>query len=169
MEENTSTTQTGLFHDNRLEALLKKPEEQVAGPSTSISEWLSLPAPQKTNETSLPAGSIPPGQKPPANPAAPVSWAIKKKSLQDYERYRVKKYAQYFQGDEILPIPEFVTEVEPYTLSFIITDLRTRRLAEFEKKRRLRSYWNPQAFHVGIFPAQFRHLGCPAALRRVSC
>ena len=117
LEENISTTQTELFHDNRREALPKKLEELVAGPSTSTSEWPSLLASQRTIETSVPASSIPPGQKPPASPAMPVSWAIKKKSPQDYERDRVEKYAQYFQGDEILPVPKLV-EVEPKTVLY---------------------------------------------------
>ena len=102
-------------YTNRLEALPKKPEELVTGPLTSILEWPSLPASQ--NETSLPASSIPPGQKPPASPI-PVSWAIKKKSPVNYERDRVEKYAQYFKGDKILPFPKLVAEVEPKTVLY---------------------------------------------------
>ena len=76
MEENTCTIQADLFHDNSLEALPKEPGEVVAGPSTSTTGWQSLPASQRMNETSLPVSSIPPGQKQPAFPATPVSWAI---------------------------------------------------------------------------------------------
>ena len=41
----------------------------------------------------------------------------------------VTKYAKYFKDNEILPIPELVEAVKPKTLSFVVTDLRTRRLA----------------------------------------
>ena len=58
----------------------------------------------------------------------PASWAIKKKSQEEHEKDRVGKYAPYFKESTILPIPELVTEVEPKTLSFIVTDLRTLRL-----------------------------------------
>ena len=43
-------------------------------------------------------------------------------------------WAQYFKKDRILPIPELVEAVEPKTLSFIISDLRTRRLAGLKKE-----------------------------------
>ena len=105
---------------NNLEALPKKPEELVAGPSPSTSEWPSLRASQVSKELSLLAGSIPPGQRRPAGSATPVSWSvIKKKNGTIW-----KGQSPYFKGIEILPIPELVTEVEPKTLSYII-----RRLA----------------------------------------
>ena len=50
MEENINITQTDLFKD--MEAFSKKPEEPIAGLSTSSSEWLSLLASQGTKETS---------------------------------------------------------------------------------------------------------------------
>ena len=43
------------------------------------------------------------------------------------------KYTQYFEKDRILPIPKLVEAVEPRTLSFVISDLRTRRLAVLKK------------------------------------
>ena len=43
------------------------------------------------------------------------------------------KYAQYFKGHKILPIPELVVVVQLKTLFFIITDLRFRRLAGIKK------------------------------------
>ena len=61
MEENINAQSD--FFDNNLEALPKKPEKPVA---------------QATKKPSLPASSIPLGQKPPACPATPVSWSIKK-------------------------------------------------------------------------------------------
>ena len=157
MEENISSTQADLFQDKRLEALPKKSKEPVAEPSMATAEWQSLSA--SKNETSFLTSSIPPGQKQLASPATQVSWAINEKSLQDYKRDRVKKYAQYFQRNEILPIPELVAEVEPKTLSFIITDLRTRRLVRVQK--------NPQVSHASNFAGTVLPLGmscCPVKL-----
>ena len=131
MEGNTIISQKDLF-GNDMKALPKKLEETVAGLPTSSSEWPSLPGSQVTKES--PANSIPPGKKPPANSAMPVSWSIKKKSAEDREKDRVEKYALYFQGILILHIPEFGAAVEPKNLSFIITDLRTRRLAGLKKE-----------------------------------
>ena len=116
-----------------MEALPKKLEEPGDGPSTS-SEWPSLPISQVTNETSSPASSILSGQKPAVNSATPVSWSIKKKSAEDREKDKVRKYAPYFQGYQILPVPELVAPIEPKTLSFIMKDLRTRRLAGLQKE-----------------------------------
>ena len=36
---------------------------------------------------------------------------------------------------EILPIPDLIEAVEPKTLSFVVTDLRTKRLAGVKKMR----------------------------------
>ena len=85
------------------------------------------------------ASTIPPTQKP---PATPVSWSSqvqkkkkkKKKTPSDHDNDRVQKYAKYFRDNEILTIPELVEAVEPHTLSFVLTDLRTRRLAGLKKE-----------------------------------
>ena len=58
----------------------------------------------------------------------------KNKSADYHEKYRVRKYALYFRGNQILPIPELVAAVLPKTLSFIITNLRTRKLTGFKKE-----------------------------------
>ena len=83
----------------------------------------------------LSSSSIQPAQKP---PATPVSWSSqlqkRKKSPKDYENDRVTKYAEYFKNNQILPIAELVEAVEPKTLLFIMTDLRTRRLAGLKKE-----------------------------------
>ena len=63
---------------------------------------------------------------------------IPKKS--DYQRDRVEKYAEYFKQNEILPIPELVKAVEPKHLSFVVTDLRTRRLAGIKKRNHLKNF-----------------------------
>ena len=75
------------------------------------------------------ASSIQPKQK---APSLPVPWATQK-SPEAYARDRAK-YAQYFQGNRILPIPELIKKVENKTLSFIITDIKTRRLAGIRKE-----------------------------------
>ena len=89
----------------------------------------------KPEDLSLSSSAIQPAQKP---PATPVSWSSqlqkKKKTPEDYENDRVRKYAKYFKENEILPIPELVEAVEPKTLSFVVTDLRTRRLAGLKKE-----------------------------------
>ena len=58
---------------------------------------------------------------------------------EDYVKKR-EQYAKYFIGNRILPIPELVEIVQPKTISFIVTDINTRRLAGTKKKRPLRSY-----------------------------
>ena len=103
-------------------------------PSSEKPEWPSLPVtPGTPVQASLPAISIQTAQK---GPLMPVSWSAqpkKKKLPEDYAKDRVDKYAQYFKGNEILPIPEEVEVDQPKTLSFIITDLRTRRLEGIKK------------------------------------
>ena len=95
----------------------------------------SEPSPKPENLSSLSSSAIQPAQKP---PATPVSWwsqlQKKKKSPEDHENDRVTKYAEYFKDNEILPIPELVEAVEPKTLSFVVTDLRTRRFAGIKKE-----------------------------------
>ena len=68
----------------------------------------------------------------------PVSWSIKKKSPEEHEKHRVGKYAPYFQGNNILPIPEWVAAMEPKTLTFIITDLRPGDWLESRRRPRPR-------------------------------
>ena len=44
------------------------------------------------------------------------------------------KYAQFFIGNRILPLPELRDSVQPKIISFIITVLKTRRLAGIKKE-----------------------------------
>ena len=89
------------------------------------------------NPEDFSSSDIQPAQK---SPATPVSWSSqlqkkkKKKSPKDYENDRVTKYSAYFKENEILPIPKLVEAVEPKTLSFVVTDLMTRRLAGLKKE-----------------------------------
>ena len=90
----------------------------------------------KPEDLSL-SSSIPPGQITPTNV---VSWSTqiqkqKKKKPKDYESDRINKYAKYFKENKILPIPELVQAVEPKTLSFVVTDIKTRRLASLNKEK----------------------------------
>ena len=82
------------------------------------------------------SSTIPPGQITPTNS---VSWSSQiqkqKKKPEDYENDRKNKYAKYFKDGEILPIPELVQAVEPKTISFVITDIKTRRLANINKEK----------------------------------
>ena len=55
------------------------------------------------------------------------------KSPENYRKDRVDEYAQYFKGNRIFPIPKIVEAVQPKTLSFIITDIKTRRLTGIKK------------------------------------
>ena len=95
-------------------------------------EWPSLPG--TSPEILTTASTIPPAQK---APSIPVSWSTQanKKTAQDYKKDRVEKYAQYFKGNRILPIPELVEAVQPKTLSLIVSDIKTRRLAGLKKEK----------------------------------
>ena len=68
----------------------------------------------------------------------PASWTEKlpppkKKCPKDYKKIR-EKYEKYFEGNRVLPIPELVNEIQPKTILFVVTDLKTRRLAGIKKK-----------------------------------
>ena len=115
MEESptTDTSQINIFDDLSPHSM---PEDK----------WPAL------SQTSTPASTIQPAQK---VPSRPPSWTaqITKKSPIDYKKCR-EKYEKYFQGNRILPIPELVQEVQPKTISFGVTDLKTRRLAGIKKE-----------------------------------
>ena len=107
------------------EALPKQSEESHL---TSLigSNWPSLPS-----ESGSP---IPPGQKTrPENPS-PSPWKIQQKNPEEYEKDRVGKYAEFFKGNEILPIPELLEKLEPRIVSLVVTDLKTRRLVGLKKE-----------------------------------
>ena len=113
MEEPTPSTssQTDIFNS--------------LSPSSKLEEkWPSL---------SSTASSIQPAQKALSMPASWMTQTIKKIPLQDHVKNR-EKYAQYFQGNKILPIHELVQEVQPKIVSFVVSDLKTRRLAGLRKE-----------------------------------
>ena len=85
--------------------------------------------PEKAFDLSSSTSTIPPAQKPKETAVSWSSHCVNKKSPCDYARDRDEKYKQYFKDGEILPIPELVEAVEPKTLSFVVTDIKTKRLA----------------------------------------
>ena len=61
-------------------------------------------------------------------------WKGQQRGPDDFEKGRVGKYANYFKGNEILPIPEIVKKFTPRILSLVISDLKTKRLVGLKKK-----------------------------------
>ena len=123
--------------DSINEALPKQLEERgkpetksQKTPLTSLigSNWSSLPV---RSESESP---IQPGQK--SNNLSPTKtmWKVQQRGLDGYERDRLGKYAEYFKGNEILPIPKIVQKLEPRILSLIVTDIKTRRLVGLKKE-----------------------------------
>ena len=99
-----------------------------------IFETRPSPMPEEAFDLSTSASTIPPAQKPKETAVSWYSHCVNKKSPCDYARDRVEKYGQYFKDGEILPIPELVEAVEPKTLSFVVTDIKTKRLAGIKKE-----------------------------------
>ena len=75
-------------------------------------------------------------QDSPIQPAqkSPTSWKDQQRGPADYEKDRLEKYAKYFKGNEILPIPELVEKLTPRILSLVISDLKTKRLVGLKKE-----------------------------------
>ena len=90
--------------------------------------WPSLPIPAESQETNDSQDSpIQPAQK------SPTAWKGQQRGPADYEKDRVGKYAKYFNGNEILPIPEIVDKIIPRVLSLVVSDLKTKRLVGLNK------------------------------------
>ena len=108
---------------------LPKQSEETQATSLIASNWLSLPS-----ESGSP---IPPGQKSkPENPS-PSPWKIQQKNPEDYKKDWVGKYADYFKGNKILPIPEILQKLEPRIVSLVVTDLKSRQLVGLKKGSRI--------------------------------
>ena len=114
--------------------LNKDPKDQVSQESLIGVNWPSLPVPansQNSQEKQEDQESqIQPGQKTPKT----IPWKSQQRGPDDYERDRVGKYAQYFKGNEILPIPEIVEQLEPRILSLVVSDIKTKRLVGLKKE-----------------------------------
>ena len=90
--------------------------------------WPSLPIPAESQETNDSQDSpIQPAQK------SPTAWKGQQRGPADYEKDRVGKYAKYFNGNEILPIPEIADKIIPRVLSLVVSDLKTKRLVGLNK------------------------------------
>ena len=88
--------------------------------------WPSLPIPAETqNETQ--DSPIPLAQK------SSTAWRGQQRGPDDYEKDRVGRYAKYFKGNEILPIPEIVEKITPRVLSLVVSDIKTKRLVGLNK------------------------------------
>ena len=114
--------------------LNKDPKDQESQESLIGANWPSLPVPansQNSQEKQEDQESqIQPGQKTPKT----IPWKSQQRGPEDYERDRVGKYAQYFKGNEILPIPEIVEQLEPRILSLVVLDIKTKRLVGLKKE-----------------------------------
>ena len=114
--------------------LNKDPKDQESQESLIGANWPSLPVPansQNNQEKQEDQESqIQPGQKKPKT----IPWKSQQRGPEDYERDRVGKYAQYFKGNEILPIPEIVEQLEPRILLLVVSDIKTKRLVGLKKE-----------------------------------
>ena len=103
------------------------PQERLIG-----ANWPSLPIPTDSQETQNSQDSkdsqISPAQK------SSTPWKGQQRRPDDFEKDRVGKYAKYFVGNEILPIPEIIEKHEPRILSLVISDLKTKRLVGLKKE-----------------------------------
>ena len=91
--------------------------------------WPSLPIPAATQDTEESQDSpIQPAQK------SPTAWKGQQRGPEDFEKDRVGRYAKYFKGNEILPIPEIVEKITPRILSLVVSDLKTKRLVGLKKE-----------------------------------
>ena len=98
--------------------------QELTTPDSPISSnWPSLPI-SSSNDT------IPPGQKTPGI----ASWKAALKEPEDFKKDSVGKYAKYFKGNEILPIPEIAKNIELRILSLVVTDLKTKRVTGLKKE-----------------------------------
>ena len=116
MEGSTSTTHN--------------PNEKTTQESLIGVNWPSLLIPAKSPRSLDNESQMPPAQKSPK--ATP--WKSQPRGPVDYERDRVGKYAKYFNGKEILPIPEIVQQLEPRILSLVISDIKTKKLVGLKKE-----------------------------------
>ena len=104
------------------------PNKSTKTQSLIGANWPSLPIPAESQETKDSQDSpIQPAQK------SPTAWKGQQRGPADYEKDRVGKYAKYFNGNEILPIPEIADKIIPRVLSLVVSDLKTKRLVGLNK------------------------------------
>ena len=97
---------------------------------TDVFQAQPSPVPEEAPfDLSSSAGAVPPAR---GREQAAVSWSshcVNGGSPCDCAGDGVEKYERCFKDGEVLPIPELVGAVEPGTLSFVVTDIGTGRLA----------------------------------------
>ena len=105
-------------------------EGETTTPTSQIgSNWPSLPIPGDTPETEASQDSpIQPAQK------SPTAWKGQQRGPEEYKKDRVGRFAKYFKGNEILPIPEIADKITPRVLSLVVSDLKTKRLVGLTKE-----------------------------------
>ena len=94
-------------------------------PSLIESNWPSLPIPDDPQVS----------QDSPIQPAqqSPTAWKGQQRGPDEYEKDRVGRFAKYFKGNEILPIPEIAEKITPRVLSLVVSDPKTKRLVGLTK------------------------------------
>ena len=105
-----------------------EPLKQTSQDSLIGANWPSLPIPADSQTQETQDSPIQPTQK------SPMPWKGQQRGPADYERDRVEKYAKYFKGNEILPIPELVEKLMPRILSLVVSDLKSKRLVGLKKE-----------------------------------
>ena len=122
-----------LIHPMLHQATMEEPTPSTSSQTDMLNNLSPSSKPEdKWPSLSSTASSIQPVQKASSMPASWTAQTTKKIPPQDHMKNR-GKYSQYFQRNKILPIPELVQEVQPKTISFVVTDLKTRRLAGLRK------------------------------------
>ena len=85
-----------------------EPSKELSQESLIGENWPSLLIPADSPRTIVDTSQdspIQPAQK------SPTPWKGQQRGPANYERDRVEKYAKYFKGNEILPIPELVEKL----------------------------------------------------------
>ena len=141
--------QPDLFKANDLEAPYQKPEWPILSTEKTFSTASTIQSSQKTTELTV----------------IPAHLSQKRKTAEDYVKDRVGKYAQCFQKDRILPIPELVEAVKPKTLSFVISDTRTRKLAGLKKDYIIYMLMNREGFQAIPHITAYREQNMMQAVR----
>ena len=77
----------------------------------------------------------------------------------------MEKYAKYFKGNEILPIPELVEKLTPRILSLVVSDLKTKRLVGLKKDVRGAVEEGGHPMPV-LLSQEFCDVGCPPSYGR---
>ena len=128
--------------------------------------WPSLPVPADSQGTFLDATQdtpIQPAQK------SPTPWKGQQRGPADYERDRVEKYAKYFKGNEILPIPELEKKTDtqdPLAGRFGPQNQTVGGAEEGDIRRVIEEGGHPMPV---LLSQEFCDVGCPPSYGRPGC